>query len=158
MYYYILCTLPLISASLYIITKADVINITYTSVRNKIKVVNTCRKLVGFKFCKQCVRMLASTIYISLIQYFNNSVVKTSKNEYVVTYVVAGRMYKMVVKPDKGPTKILQISNDLSEDVTDMVLPYVGPNYDWHKICYKPEYFKCKSLTFSLSNGDEYSI
>jgi len=110
---------------------------------------NTC--VVIYISCK----MIAQAMYLSLVQYMNNSVKKLDKNVYEVSYQIKGKSYKMIVTPDKGPAKILQISNDSEIDVTNRVLPYLGPNYNWHGTKLTPKFFGYTSLTFELYDGGE---
>lgn len=102
-------------------------------------------------------KMLIQAFYLALVQYMNNSVRKLDRNVYEVSYVINGRMYKMLVTPQRGPAPVLQISNDEDEDVTEQVLPYMGPQYDWHNNRIAPEFFGCKSLTFELADGSEHT-
>ena len=44
--------------------------------------------------------------------------------------------------------------NRSSEDITEEIQKYLGPNYDWHNIEYTPSFFKHKTLTFHYSNGE----
>lgn len=102
-------------------------------------------------------KMLAQALYLSLIQYMNNSVRKLDKNTYEVSYVINGRIYKMITRPTRGPTPILQVSNEQNEDVTYQVLPYMGPQYDWHNNKLAPEFFGYQTLTFELADGTEHT-
>jgi hypothetical protein len=101
-------------------------------------------------------KLIAKASYISFIQYMNNSVrpIEGGKS-HELTYVINGKMYKLIVTPTRGPAPIMQISNDNGEDVTDIVLPYMGPQYDWHYREFAPRFFGYKSLTFELADGTE---
>jgi len=60
----------------------------------------------------------------------------------------------MIVKPVKGPRLILQVIDDMNNDVTDVVLQYIGPKYDWHGSAIDPSFFNGTSfLTFELADG-----
>lgn len=100
-------------------------------------------------------KMIIQACYMNFLQYMNSTIVKIGPNTYEIVYIINGNMYKMVVKPQRGPPPILQISNDKQEDVTDLVLPYMGPKYDWHGNKFTPKFFDCDTLTFELSNGTE---
>jgi hypothetical protein len=101
-------------------------------------------------------KLIAKASYISFIQYMNNSVrpIEGGKS-HELKYVINGKMYKLIVTPTRGPAPIMQISNDNGEDVTDIVLPYMGPQYDWHYREFAPRFFGYKSLTFELADGSE---
>jgi hypothetical protein len=101
------------------------------------------------------IQIVMKTYYLSTLQYLNNSVVKIGRNKYEVSYSINGRLYKMFVVQRKGPFPILQVNNHNNEDVTEYILPYLGPNHDWHLNRVRPDTFGHKSLVFRLSNGDE---
>jgi hypothetical protein len=100
-------------------------------------------------------KMIMQAFYISFLQYMNNTIRKLDHKTYEVTYVIDGKTYKMIVVPKRGPAPILQISNDEDEDVTEEILPYMGPQYDWHCKNITPRFFGYKSLTFQLCDGTE---
>ena len=67
-------------------------------------------------------------------------------------------MYKMIVIPRRGPAPVLQvIDSDVQEDVSNEVMPYMGPRYDWHNsdISFS-DVFNRKRLVFELANGGEH--
>ena len=104
-------------------------------------------------------KIVCSLFYLSFIQYMNNSMIKLGKNKYLVTYTIKGKLYKMIVVPRRGPAPVLQVIDDeIREDVSDEVIPYMGPQYDWHNsdITFS-ELFGRKKLVFELSNGEEQS-
>ena len=110
----------------------------------------------NFKIIYVSLKLIAKASYISFIQYMNNSVrpIEGGKS-YEITYVINRRIYKLIVTPTRGPAPIMQISNDNEQDVTDIVLPYMGPQYDWHYREFAPKFFGYKSLTFELADGSE---
>ena len=102
--------------------------------------------------------LLCRVLYLSFIQYMNSTIVKLGRNKFLITYVVSGKHYSMVVIPLRGPVPVLQVINDNEEDVTTNVLPYLGPRYDWHNNNINfSETFKSESLTFNLSCGGSVS-
>jgi hypothetical protein len=99
--------------------------------------------------------LLCRVLYISFLQYMNSAVVKIERNKFLVTYVISGKTYTMVVKPIRGPSPVLQVINDSEEDVTNIVLPHLGPRYDWHgAIIEFGSTFGSENLTFNLASGD----
>jgi hypothetical protein len=83
----------------------------------------------------------------------NNTVKKIGKNTYEITYNIAGNTYKMIVTPTKGPSPILQISDHNLNDVTNEILPYLGPERNWHGNKFNLDFFNKESLTFELADG-----
>jgi hypothetical protein len=68
---------------------------------------------------------------------------------------IKGKVYKMVVLPTRGPSPIIQIRNQDEKDITDDILPYFGPNYDWHRVSIIPQFFMCEKMTFELEDGTQ---
>lgn len=98
--------------------------------------------------------MLFEREYLKVIQYLTDSTKKIDKHTYEVSYIINGKFYKMVVNPCRGPCPIIQILNEYKIDVTEMVVPYLGPNNDFYGKNFFPEYFGFKKLTFELLNGE----
>ena len=121
-------------------------NLVSTTETNKIMII-----LVSFK-------MVFQLMYIQLIQCLNSTVRIIDKNTFEVTYVISSKSYKLLVNPYRGPDLILQISDDSGVDVTDRVLPYMGPNYDWHKQPLDPMFFDSAFLTFQMADGTEQTV
>jgi len=99
--------------------------------------------------------LLAKTFYVWLCQSLNATFRQIDKNTFEVTYVVGGVMYKMLVKPKRGPRKIVCCVDEQLKDWTDTLNAYFGPSEDFHGKVFTPRFFNSDSLTFSLSNGDE---
>jgi hypothetical protein len=153
-YYFIFIT------SLYFIYKIQLFLILkqkYKKWNNLNSLVST-RKTNNFDIYWYSVKIICRMLYLSFIQYLNTSVVKITKGRYIISYVVNGKMYKMVVKPLRGPSPILQIINDNMEDVTEDIIPYLGPDNDFHKINYNPVFFNYDYLTFEMSNGNQINF
>ena len=99
--------------------------------------------------------LIGKALYLSALQYFNNSVKRINKNTYEISYLVNGKTFKMLVTPIKGPSRVLQVSDENKEDVTELVLPFLGPRNDWHGRTFTSKDFKRKTLTFELGDGEE---
>jgi hypothetical protein len=109
--------------------------------------------LVGLK-------TLSKYSYIKFLQYLNSNVKKIDKNTYELTYIINENVYKMIVSPKRGPSPVLQIIDHNMNDVTEEILPYLGPNYDWHGKKFSIDFFNKESLTFEMTDGStkKYSI
>ena len=91
----------------------------------------------------------------SIIQRITNNMIKLDNHTYIIEYILHGRRYKTIISHFyKGPCPILMILDDEENDVTNQILPLMGPNYDFggHKIT--PRWFKFTNLALYLSNGD----
>jgi hypothetical protein len=117
-----------------------------TSQKTKISIV-----IISFK-------LIFQAIWISLLQRVNKTIKKLNKNKYELTYIIEGKMYKLVVNVTRGPSPVLQIINDTNDDVTSQIMPYLGPSYNWHNTPFTPEFFGLESLTFEVADGTEYSV
>lgn len=126
----------------------------YRKFRDLNKLVSTHYKTVwSIVWVSLC--MVAKMYWINFLQWANNTIEYVDNKHVCITYVLQGRMYKMVVKLRKGPSDILLVTDEDSNDVTDMVLPYLGPQGDWHGKEFKPEFWKKRMLNFELSSGEQ---
>ena len=145
----------------YLFYKIDAHNILYNIVDRKYKKWKKINNLVSshhgnlLSIYGISVKMIIQAFYIALIQYLNNYVTKLDKNTYLVEYIIGGKIYKMIVLPKRGPNTIIQIRDHNEKDITDEILPYFGPNYDWHRVNLIPQFFKCEKMTFELDDGTQ---
>ena len=109
-----------------------------------------------FNIAKLFFGVIVTTMYYNMLNFLFNNVKKIKFNTYVVTYTINGKLYKFIAKPTRGPSRVVQISNEMQIDVTDEILPYMGPNYDWYGIKLYPTFFNYNTLVFEFSNGLEY--
>ena len=99
--------------------------------------------------------MILKALWINILQYCNNTVVKLDKNTYEISYVINGKLYKILIKSKKGPRKVLLVSDETQTDISDLVVPYLGPEENFHGLEITPKFFKKKEIIFELSNGLE---
>lgn len=139
----------------------DVYNITkYTVVPkwNRFKKLNrmVSTNYKGFfkiLFISLCI--IIKAVWVNIIQYMNNTLIKIDKNTYIVTYVINGNIYKMKVKPKRGPSRVLMVTDENNDDISDSIMPYIGPEQDFHNKIYNSVFFNKKEIVFQMSNGDE---
>lgn len=147
--------------STYLFYKIDAHNIIYNMVDRKYKKWKKINNLVSshhenlISVYGISIKMIIQALYLALIQYLNNYVKKLDKNTYLVEYIIGGKIYKMIVLPKRGPNTILQIRDHTEKDITDEILPYFGPNYDWHNVSVIPQFFNCEKMTFELDDGTQ---
>lgn len=103
-------------------------------------------------------KLIFQAIWISLLQYINKTVRKVSRNKYEISYVIEGKLYKLIVTVTRGPSPVLQVINNSNEDVTNKIMPYIGPDYNWHNCQFTPDFFNCDSLSFELADSSEYTV
>lgn len=99
--------------------------------------------------------MVAKMYWIKFLQWSNNSIQYIDNKTVIVSYVLQGKMYKLVLKPRKGPNNVLLVFDEENNDISDLVLPFIGPNQDWHKREFTPNFWKKKSMCFELSTGEQ---
>lgn len=162
MFYLIISTLTLLSIPIFI--KLDAHKIIYNTIEYKYSRWKQLNKLVSTSYKQKSAIILVSIgmifklLYLNFIQYLNNSIKKIGKNMYEVSYVVNGKLYKMIVSPTRGPAEILQIIDHDENDVTDHIMCYIGPRYDWHNTKFTPDFFGCNFLVFQMADGREVII
>jgi len=96
--------------------------------------------------------IIFKALYISFIQYMNNTVKKLDRNTFQLTYIINGTVYKAIVVPKKGPPSILQITDENTADITDNLMPYFNHLHAFNPNL-NPAFFGNESLTFEYSDG-----
>ena len=148
-------------ASLYFLYKCDAHNIVYNTIERKYNKWKQLKNIISTRLTDTITiysttfKIIFEALYINLLQAVNKSILRLDKNTYQVTYVLGGKLHKMIVMPKKGPPPIIQIRNENDKDVTETIIPYCGPNYDWHSVSIIPQFFGCKRLIFELSDGTQ---
>ena len=122
----------------------------------KVAKIKQGKKVDKWKIIKITFETILQKLWLNLAQKMNNSVKILRMGVYEVSYTLRGKMYKIIIVKRNGPCPILQINNENYEDITQKVLPYMGPNYDWHGAKFTPEFFGCHSMNFELSNGETF--
>lgn len=68
-------------------------------------------------------------------------------------------MYKILVTTSIGPQpKIIQALNEVDDDITETIIPYLGPAGNFHGLKYKPADFNIKILTLNMSDARELTF
>ena len=133
---------------------SNTVSIRYRKFRKINKLVSTTYKgfftIFWISLC-----MIMKVLWLYIIQYFNSTVTLTGDNKYIISYVIKGKLYKMIIKPNRGPSKVLLVSDENHEDISNLVFPYLGPEENFHNSKFTPRFFSRKELVFELSNGLE---
>ena len=113
-------------------------------------------KLVAtrYKGCFQIfvisVQLISKALWLNFLQYINTSVKPIGNNEYELSYVIKGKIYKMIVKPECGPNSVLLVLDENDEDITHVVSPYFAP-----QICdVTPKSLGYQKVTVELFTGE----
>ena len=92
-------------------------------------------------------------------QKYNTSVKRIDNTKlYELTYVINNKLYKQVINPQRGPNPIVSITDEDGLELFEIIIPYVGPRYDWHRSDLTPKFFGYKTLKFVMLNGDTYTF
>lgn len=128
--------------------------VKYTKFKSLKQLVSTQSTNI-FKILWIMMVIIVKTLYVQLCQYFNGSIRVLDKNTYEVSYVIHGILYKMIVKPKRGPKCIIEAVDEFDNDVTHTILSYVGPMENFHGHHLTPKFLKKKKITLNLSSGEE---
>ena len=101
------------------------------------------------------VSVIFKSYYLSFLQYINNSVKPLGNNTYEISYTLNNKIYKFIVKQKKGPHPVSKITGLDNQDITNEIIPFIGPNHDWHNYNYSPLILNHNNLKIHLSNGNE---
>lgn len=111
-----------------------------------------------FKIFYVSVNLICKALWLSFIQWANDSVRKIDRHRYELAYVIGGRYYKIIVKPRRGPSIINMVIDENDDDVTNLVAPYMEVPASIQNYSFTPQFFNRKELHFELSNGDNQTF
>ena len=105
------------------------------------------------------VQLLLVYILTMMKQKYTGSVQRIKNTKmYELTYVINNKVYKQVVNPQRGPNPIISILNQDKLELFELIMPYIGPRYDWHYSELTPNFFGHESIDFIMLNGDSYTF
>jgi len=163
MVYYMLIAIPTLLFSAMFL-KLDGLNIVREYVLEKKEKLYSLYDLVSTRHNSRimiiyvCTKMLTQAFYQNLLHYLDNSLTKIDKNKYELKYVINGKLYKKIIKPNRGPIPVISVANEIGYDVTEEILPYMGPNNDFHNEKFTPKFFGYDKLVFEMLNGNIFSF
>lgn len=105
-----------------------------------------------FKIFKISLSMIAKMYWINFIRWLEGSI-EIVNGIPILSYSYNGKLYKLLMRGRKGPSPIIIVVDENGEDCSDLVLPYFGPNYDWHGRTFTPEFWNKNVLIFELASG-----
>ena len=117
------------------------------------------------KFAYNITKMKVITTYRHYRdQLFNPPLlIQTNKdNVYTVSFYLNGETYKIpVVVPrfsfNKKQPPLMVLNKD-EDDITQNILKYMGPNYDFYGMTLKPKHLNENSLNFMIEDGSEMTF
>lgn len=91
------------------------------------------------------------TPYIN--QHKDFKIISKTRRSATIEYAINDKKYRFITGLKRGPSNIAMIKCEDNE-VTDKILPYLGPNEDFHNIRYTPESLGYSSLDFYTITGE----
>ena len=102
-----------------------------------------------------CIRLYLDTMQERKVQ-------KIGFNKIQIKYLYKGKPYYIFSQVPRGPLsrekKLISIKNGDGKDVTKYIVPFLGPNNDWHNIPYTPNDFNENTLQFLFENNEPVII
>lgn len=98
--------------------------------------------------------MILKMYWLRLFQKLNNSIEYRDNKTIIISYMLGEKIYKMVLRPKKGPGGILKILDENNSDISSLVLPFFGPAQDWHGYSFTPEFWGKKRITIFSVVGE----
>lgn len=111
-----------------------------------------CLYLSIYMFLK---RMLLLSRDIVKIKFFpeKKNIELITNNKICINYTFSGKNYKLLSKIKRGPKKeTLEFFDENKENITDKIIPFYGPNNDWHQIEYCPNDFLLNKVTIKKND------
>lgn len=97
--------------------------------------------------------IIAKMYWLQFLQWLNNSIVPLGKDRFALSYVINNRTYTILVYKRKGPRRVMIIYDEQENDVTELILPYLGPNEDFHQDKFTPAFWHRDKLIFEIADG-----
>lgn len=95
------------------------------------------------------------TFISSFLSRPSSSIKKVGKHDYELNYTISGKNYTMIIKPKRGPSHIVQVTDHNQHDITHVIFRYLGPEYNWHGCTHiTPNSLNYQSVTIEFDNGN----
>lgn len=85
-----------------------------------------------------------------------------TEDVYCLSFYLNGERYKIPIVVnksglDKNEPPLMVLDHN-EQDITQNILEFMGPNYDFYGMCLRPKHFGQKNLNFMLDDGSEMNI
>lgn len=99
----------------------------------------------------------AVSVYLSVWSsyFWQQPRLESTKTHYVVPYTHGNQEYKILCKKARNRIRLIKITNESGDDVTDDIKPYMGPGLNFHNIPTTPIDFGHKRLVFEMLGGEQ---
>lgn len=162
MFIYIFVSLSIISSMF--LYKTNIPTIAKQTIIYKYNRFRKLNKLVSSQYNGICMILyqsmciLCTATRVNFLQYINNTIKKIDRKTFEVSYVINGKLYKMIIKPDKGPLPIILAYNQDNQDITDLIIPYLGPSNNFHNYKFTPNFFGMEKIIIENSDCDNLTF
>ena len=116
-------------------------------------------KMSGNNHFKTIKRIIDSTLMI-IKMFICQSMIdiqctQIHKHVYDIQYQIHLKQYKIRVHHKKGPSVYEHFYDQDGNNITYDILPYLGPNQDFHGISYTPNDFGFLNMTIEYQDGNK---
>ena len=101
------------------------------------------------------IKMLSQAAYADFLSVFDNRIRKIGKRSYEIQYYIEGKLYRLPVKVDRGPSKILTAVNNKEECVFLQIEEYISPDGSLNNMLVTPKFLGHESITISTFADDK---
>ena len=105
-----------------------------------------------------CFNLYLKSLWVQFLQYIYDSIVHREGKLIIITYVINGHFYRIPIRIKKGPQLIDKVIDEEGKDCKLDVIPFFGPDHNWHGQELTPSFWNKKNLKFTLHNGTQYSF
>jgi hypothetical protein len=103
-------------------------------------------------------QVMTSYIIRDIGQKLNNNIRYLSDGRIIMCYIFEGKEYCIPINKSRSPCILMCATNQDGKDVTDDILKYYGPGYDFHGLenSVSPSLFGHNSLKIEFLGGEIY--
>jgi len=108
--------------------------------------------------------VVMKTVWLNIVHKFMNNIEHIDKNTVAISYVLDGVLYKVVTRRRRGPPMVMMVltsettgGSDTDGDVIEVsseIIPYMGPERNWHLRKFTPVFWGKENLTFEMTSGE----
>jgi len=82
--------------------------------------------------------------------WLSKKIIETHHNRYIINYPHGAKWYKIIVPRNRQPFILNSIVDEHDNDVKSTIVPFMGPNHNFHGVPTTPQMLGFEKLTFSV--------